>query len=368
MSTAQGATTFTISLLFLASWTLAEKLDDYHWSEDVPGFFRERVLEDGERERKIHFRKLTAVETFVDLNGKPGLALRQLSDGSSFLQLIFSGSSLIDCEYVNDPRSVSKFFRNLAHDFACAEHRSRERLKTVGHSRRFRTWGNDTVCDIELISPQNDTFKLIYSGRDLAGKEWKTLLNMRAMKRQCRKLHREIRLALLRHKSNVKEDDTASSLEDVDVRDIQEFQQGRDTSAMLRRKRDLFMYPGTNWCGTGNSARKFNELGTNSMADRCCRDHDHCPYTVEAFAKKFHMFNYRIHTVSHCECDERFRACLRMANNAASNMVGKVFFNIMQSKCFTFKTENICLKRSWWGNCLKRSREKVAVIRDGMYY
>ncbi|KAH7959001.1 hypothetical protein HPB49_007102 [Dermacentor silvarum] len=72
-----------------------------------------------------------------------------------------------------------------------------------------------------------------------------------------------------------------------------------------RRRRDLFLYPGTNWCGSGSSARRINELGPNSRADRCCREHDHCPFTIEAFQRRFHLFNYRLHTLSHCECDER---------------------------------------------------------------
>ncbi|KAH6933847.1 hypothetical protein HPB50_018602 [Hyalomma asiaticum] len=72
-----------------------------------------------------------------------------------------------------------------------------------------------------------------------------------------------------------------------------------------RSRRDLFLYPGTNWCGSGTSARKINELGHNSRADRCCREHDHCPFTIEAFQRRFHLFNYRLHTLSHCECDER---------------------------------------------------------------
>ncbi|KAL1442116.1 hypothetical protein MTO96_000012 [Rhipicephalus appendiculatus] len=78
-----------------------------------------------------------------------------------------------------------------------------------------------------------------------------------------------------------------------------------------RRRRDLLMYPGTNW--------------------------------------RFHLFNYRLHTLSHCECDERFRSCLKMANNGASHMVGKLYFNVVQTKCFVFKYREVCELRSWWG-------------------
>ncbi|XP_050025400.1 acidic phospholipase A2 PA4-like [Dermacentor andersoni] len=135
-----------------------------------------------------------------------------------------------------------------------------------------------------------------------------------------------------------------------------------------RRRRDLFLYPGTNWCGSGSSARRINELGANSRADRCCREHDHCPFTIEAFQRRFHLFNYRLHTLSHCECDERFRSCLKMTNNGASHMVGKLYFNVVQTKCFVFKYRHVCELRSWWGKCLKREKRKVAVLRAGVSY
>ncbi|EEC11987.1 group III secreted phospholipase A2, putative, partial [Ixodes scapularis] len=214
----------------------------------VPGFSRTRVLSDGERERRVHYGRLTAVETSVDLDQDNALVLRQVSDGSSFLQLILNRhQELVDCEYLKDPRAVL--------------HR-----------------GNGSVlCELSSLSTPpstNDTFRLIRSARDV-GADWKELLDLRLLRRKCRKLHRQIRLALRE-------------------------QQG----TAGKKKRDLFLYPGTNWCGSGNSARKFTELGVNARADRCCRDHDHCPFTIEAFKKKFHLFNYRFHTVSHCECDE----------------------------------------------------------------
>jgi secretory phospholipase A2 len=57
-----------------------------------------------------------------------------------------------------------------------------------------------------------------------------------------------------------------------------------------------------------------------------------------------------------------------MTNSAASNMVGKIFFNIIQTKCFVLKPEKTCLKRSWWGKCLKEGLEKKAHIRDALKY
>jgi secretory phospholipase A2 len=65
------------------------------------------------------------------------------------------------------------------------------------------------------------------------------------------------------------------------------------------------LMPGTKWCGSGSSADQWAEIGSYSGADLCCRQHDHCPFKVNGLATSFGYFNYRLFTVSHCDCDER---------------------------------------------------------------
>lgn len=64
----------------------------------------------------------------------------------------------------------------------------------------------------------------------------------------------------------------------------------------------------------------------------------------------------------------RFRSCLKTTNTGAANFVGKLFFNIIQTKCFVLKTEKICTNRSWWGKCLHYEHKKQAHIRDPVPY
>ena len=64
----------------------------------------------------------------------------------------------------------------------------------------------------------------------------------------------------------------------------------------------------------------------------------------------------------------RFRSCLKQANTAAANMVGKLFFNIIQTKCFILKPEKVCKKTSWWGKCEKSEWRKKAYLRDPIPY
>jgi secretory phospholipase A2 len=70
---------------------------------------------------------------------------------------------------------------------------------------------------------------------------------------------------------------------------------------------DLFRVPGTKWCGKGQTALKYTHLGGFGMADKCCRVHDTtCPVYISGFQEKYGLFNWRINTIMHCRCDERY--------------------------------------------------------------
>ncbi len=76
----------------------------------------------------------------------------------------------------------------------------------------------------------------------------------------------------------------------------------------VRKKRSLsdwLIAPNTKWCGRGQVAGRYNELGGASKADKCCRRHDHCKLNIQSLSTKWHLFNYRPFTISHCSCDMR---------------------------------------------------------------
>jgi hypothetical protein len=75
-----------------------------------------------------------------------------------------------------------------------------------------------------------------------------------------------------------------------------------------RKKRGIagmFIAPGTKWCGPKHLANDYVDLGGLSNLDRCCRRHDLCPHSISGFSTKYHLFNYRPFSVSHCHCDRR---------------------------------------------------------------
>lgn len=47
--------------------------------------------------------------------------------------------------------------------------------------------------------------------------------------------------------------------------------------------KSMLIYPGTRWCGMGNRANHYNDLGfLHSREDACCREHDMCPVFIQA--------------------------------------------------------------------------------------
>ncbi|XP_037049791.1 acidic phospholipase A2 PA4 isoform X1 [Bradysia coprophila] len=95
-----------------------------------------------------------------------------------------------------------------------------------------------------------------------------------------------------------------------------------------------FIYPGTKWCGPGNIASEYSELGRYADEDRCCREHDLCPHTLSPGECKRGLCNSQSFTRSHCDCDARFRRCLQGLNTETANTLGAVFFNVVQISCF----------------------------------
>ncbi|BES97084.1 Phospholipase A2 [Nesidiocoris tenuis] len=93
------------------------------------------------------------------------------------------------------------------------------------------------------------------------------------------------------------------------------------------------IFPGTKWCGTGDIATNYYDLGSEVVVDKCCRAHDICPVKVLGYAKKYELYNDSFITMSHCECDKQFSQCLKNAKNNIANSMGAVYFNLLGNNC-----------------------------------
>uniref|UniRef100_A0A8D8IAV1 phospholipase A2 n=2 Tax=Culex pipiens TaxID=7175 RepID=A0A8D8IAV1_CULPI len=338
-------------------------------------------LSDGERERRVSWNGLAGKETSIGDTSK-SLSLWQLSDGRSFIQMIYtSDGQLMDCEYLRQKKLVADFLsrfyaeievaraRNftsplsvpLNHHSLVSEHDFREYLdngvatpemEDLQYSVQEFQDGQSAAWQQDAFGLRNLTYVRLESDGDVP-EDLREQLNYRRLKHQCDQRHAQMR-------------DLAHGLESSDP---QEQQTAGET--LQRHKRaiaDWFLSPNTKWCGRGHSAERYHHLGGASRADMCCRQHDYCKLNIPGMTTKWDLFNYRPYTISHCSCDQRFRTCLKMADSSDANMVGKLFFNIVQSKCFVLKPETVCTKTSWWGKCEKKVRRKRAHIRDNRKY
>ncbi|XP_055595427.1 uncharacterized protein LOC129746034 isoform X1 [Uranotaenia lowii] len=337
-------------------------------------------LSDGERERRISWNGIAGKETSVGDVSK-SLSLWQLSDATKFIQMIFtSDGQLMDCEFLRQKHTISTFRQRFYGEIEQARSRNFSSPLPVRHSlvsdHDFREFldngimtsemedlqysvqefadGSKAALESDAFGLRNLTYIPLRDEADIP-KDILKMLNFRRLKAQCDERHEKMR-------------DIAHGLQSEDAEQRQE----ADQTLQSRQRRDLssmLRVPGTKWCGKGWSARNYVEMGGLSKADRCCRQHDlSCPFWILGFETKYGVFNWRVNTLMHCSCDERFRTCLKMADSSDANMVGKLFFNIVQSKCFVLKPETVCTKTSWWGKCEKKVRRKRAHIRDNRKY
>ncbi|XP_075155766.1 phospholipase A2 group III [Haematobia irritans] len=143
-----------------------------------------------------------------------------------------------------------------------------------------------------------------------------------------------------------------------------------DGSHLQTRKRrelsDWLIAPNTRWCGRGNTANgTYNHLGGASLADKCCRKHDHCKLFIPGMSNRYGIFNYRPYTLSHCSCDRRFRTCLKMANDDEdAKTIGQLFFNMVQTQCFVLIKEKVCQERAIDGTCAQERVKQKAYLRN----
>lgn len=55
-------------------------------------------------------------------------------------------------------------------------------------------------------------------------------------------------------------------------------------------------FSGTKWCGTGDIAMNYHDLGRESNMDKCCRNHDLCPIKIRAYGNRYNLTNDSLYT------------------------------------------------------------------------
>ncbi|KAL3274088.1 hypothetical protein HHI36_015505 [Cryptolaemus montrouzieri] len=91
--------------------------------------------------------------------------------------------------------------------------------------------------------------------------------------------------------------------------------------------------PGTKWCGTGDIAKDYHDLGEDILTDMCCRNHDLCPVKIRAYSKKYNLNNDSLYTKSHCNCDDIFYSCMKRQTTRSAQILGQIYFNLVKVPC-----------------------------------
>lgn len=95
----------------------------------------------------------------------------------------------------------------------------------------------------------------------------------------------------------------------------------------------FYYFSGTKWCGTGDIAKDYHDLGAEKAVDRCCRTHDLCPVKVRGYSRRYNLTNNSLYTKSHCRCDDDLYDCLRSSDSPTAHLMGNIYFNLIQVPC-----------------------------------
>ena len=190
--------------------------------------------------------------------GHPG-RLREVCDGERVLRMLYTDADdLIECQMESDPSAVRKFWLEslgMDSDESSNEVNPDKDILASDVAERVQARSQDTQVKVTKVKAVDEL------------KHFVQMLDVVGMKAACERRHH-----------------------------------GRAGTTPRRSPRALFIFPGTNWCGNGNQA---DDLGESVDADRCCREHDTCPYYIGSLSEGFGHFNMRLYTISHCACDEQ---------------------------------------------------------------
>ncbi|ALC40851.1 CG30503 [Drosophila busckii] len=105
--------------------------------------------------------------------------------------------------------------------------------------------------------------------------------------------------------------------------------------------------PGTKWCGPGNTAANYEDLGTEVDIDICCRAHDHCEDKILSNEKLNGLNNDGVFPIFSCSCESAFRECLVALHSMESAALGRIYFR-STNVCFDYNHPiEACEQHQW---------------------
>jgi hypothetical protein len=149
-------------------------------------------------------------------------ALWQVTNGKNFAQLIFSGSNLIDCEFLKDGGQITNnFVEKFVEDFSSIKH------QRSGHAKHHQYHESSNLESNGLYIKSN--FTLIYLKKlQEIPEHFLQLMNLKTLKKKCNQLHKRIRHNL--QTENAEDDE---EMEDADFGSENENANGRYKKCLI---------------------------------------------------------------------------------------------------------------------------------------
>lgn len=289
--------------------------------DDGNSFVSSSLNVDNDLEVRISHHGIHAMHKVIYDQGDRWIIYQTASDGKHTTVTVYINSNhLIECDESEEFTDLEKFYSNFFD-------------------------GAGTTFDISV----EETFELLKQ-------EYSNLVDFDYVDSECRRLYRLLEDQAYNHPHLTNDMPNTSHY----------LKSPKQSQRKMHRKR--MVYPGTNWCGNGNTATSYHDLGEHTETDKCCRAHDHCPYAIAGRATKYNLYNIRLNTLSHCACDIAFKKCLKRANSNVADEVGTIFFDVFGMKCFTLEPQSTCVKWTWYGECTKYERQYHGVIKDSERY
>ena len=108
-------------------------------------------------------------------------------------------------------------------------------------------------------------------------------------------------------------------------------------------------YEGTKFCSRfgSNYNPKYNEA--NDPTDECCKILKSCDFHIPYLNQRHGFLNVEMYDIVECSCLQKFKSCLNdLENDEKAQEINKIFFGLLNMKCFELKKEETCLKYSTW--------------------
>ena len=280
-------------------------------------FANVRINSHKEKELRVGFDRTIAIETSQQNENVPdySISVRQVTDGKRLVQSVLQNGAIKECDFTKDLAQIKEFVNNFieSSDFNQGE---------IGDV--VTAYNNEHNVNDVNVTLANKYF----SFRDVPT-VFTEFLDIRSQRQRCREFSKMAKARARKEAKLLKHGEYHDSLDaktkifmdaikarQKELASINGIPLEGDNSLKLIKKRSrskratfdfnsVLIFPGTKWCGKGDLATCFEDLGDDKELDVCCRDHDCCPYVIPPFSSKFGVFNYRFHSLLHCECDQR---------------------------------------------------------------